>query len=189
VLAVDRYVTGPAEENCYVVRLERGAPEAVVVDPGDGATQLRLELARAGARCSAILVTHTHWDHIGAVGELAEGTGAPVYAPAAERDVLENPDDYYADRGVRIQPHEPEHTLSGGETLTLAGIELEVVAVPGHSPGHLAFHGDWETLLASIRELAARFPEETVIYPGHGPETSLGAELAHNPFLVELRAS
>lgn len=212
MLAVDRYVTGPAEENCYVVRLERGAPEAVVVDPGDGATQLRLELARAGARCSAILVTHTHWDHIGAVGELAEGTGAPVYAPAAERDVLENPDDYYADRGVRIQPHEPEHTLSGGETLTLAGIELEVVAVPGHSPGHLAFHadgclfsgdvlfeggvgrtdlpfGDWETLLASIRELAARFPEETVIYPGHGPETSLGAELAHNPFLVELRAS
>jgi hydroxyacylglutathione hydrolase len=212
VLAVDRYVTGPAEENCYVVRLERGAPEAVVVDPGDGATQLRLELARAGARCSAILVTHTHWDHIGAVAELAEGTGAPVYAPAAERDVLERPNDYYADRGVRIQPHEPEHVLSGGETLTLAGIEFEVISVPGHSPGHLAFYADgclfsgdvlfaggvgrtdlpfsdWDALLASIRVLADRLPEDTIVYPGHGPETTLGDELAHNPFLMELRAS
>jgi hydroxyacylglutathione hydrolase len=212
MLAVDRFVTGPAQENCYLVRRERGALEAVVIDPGDGATQLRLELARAGARCAAILVTHTHWDHIGAVAELADGTGAPVYAPATEREVLERPDDFYASRGVHVQPHTPEHTLSGGETVTLAGIEFEVAAVPGHSPGHLAFHadgclfsgdvlfaggvgrtdlpfGDRDELLASIRALTERFPTDTIVYPGHGPETTLGAELAHNPFLMELRAS
>jgi glyoxylase-like metal-dependent hydrolase (beta-lactamase superfamily II) len=212
MLAVDRYVTGQAQENCYLVRRARGAPEAAVVDPGDGAAQLRLELARVRARCAAILVTHTHWDHIGAVAELAEGTGAPVYAPGAERHVLERPDDVYAGLGVRIRPHTPEHALSGGETVSVAGIDFEVLHVPGHSPGHLAFHadgclfsgdvlfaggvgrtdlplGDWEALVSSIRELSERFPPETLVYPGHGPETTLGAELAHNPFLVELRAS
>jgi len=212
VLAVDRYVTGTAQENCYVARRARGAAESVVVDPGDGATQLRLELARAGTRCAAILVTHTHWDHIGAVAELAEGTGAPVYAPEGEREVLERPDDFYAALGVHIRPWAPEHTLAGEETITVAEIEFEVVHVPGHSPGHLAFHadgclfsgdvlfadgvgrtdlplGDWDALVASIQALADRFPPETVVYPGHGPETTLAAELAHNPFLRELRTS
>lgn len=211
-LAVDRYVVGSAQENCYVVRAERGSPEAVVVDPGDGAVQLRLDLARAGARCAAILVTHTHWDHIGAVAELAEGTGAPVYAPAAERAVLERPDDFYASQGVHIRGREADHALEGGETIDVAGISFEVVHVPGHSPGHLAYHahgdlfsgdvlfsggvgrtdlpfGDWDALLASIRMLGDRFPPDTLVHPGHGPETTLGTELAHNPFLTELRVS
>jgi len=210
MLAVDRYVTGAMEENCYLVRRDRGSPEAVVVDPGDGATQLRLELARAGARCAAILVTHTHWDHIGAVAELAEGTGAPVYAPAAEQQVLEHPEDFYESLGVRIRPWSPEHLLAGGETIEVAGISFEVVHVPGHSPGHLAFHaegclfsgdvlfsggvgrtdlpaGDWDALLESIRVLSDRFPADTIVYPGHGPETTLATELSHNPFLAELR--
>jgi hydroxyacylglutathione hydrolase len=212
MLAVDRFVTGPAQENCYVVRTERAAKDAVVIDPGDGATQLRLELATAGARCAAILVTHTHWDHIGAVADLAEGTEAPVYAPEAEQQVLARPDDFYASAGVRIRPYNPEHLLQGGETLDLAGISFEVLHVPGHSPGHLAYYadgclfsgdvlfaggvgrtdlpaGDWQTLLASIELLAERFPPETIVYSGHGPETTLGAELTHNPFLTELRAS
>ena len=68
-----------------MVRGERGAREAVVVDPGDDAAQLRLELARMGTRCAAILLTHTHWDHIGAVADLAEASGAPVYVSETER--------------------------------------------------------------------------------------------------------
>ena len=146
------------------------------------------------------------------MADLAEGTGAPVYAPAGELRVLERPDDFYRSLGVSIRPWTPEHLLEGGEELELAGIALEVVAVPGHSPGHLAYHGDgclfsgdvlfagsvgrtdllggnWETLVESIRTLTERYPPETVVYSGHGPPTTLGTELARNPFLAELRAS
>src|ERR671939_2098260 len=105
-VVVDTYVLGAAQENCYVVRAERGASEAVVVDPGDAATELRLELARAKARCAAILVTHCHYDHIGAVADLAEGTGAPVYMARAEARVLASPDEYYAALGVHVRPYE-----------------------------------------------------------------------------------
>jgi hydroxyacylglutathione hydrolase len=210
-VAVDRHVVGPAQENCYVVRAERGSAEAVVVDPGDAATELRLELARAGARCAAILVTHCHYDHIGAVADLAEGTGAPVYMAREEAPVMAAPDEYYAALGVHVRPYEPDVLLDGDETLELAGLELQTLLVPGHSPAHIAFAadgclfsgdvlfqggvgrtdlagGDWDTLVESIRMLVERFPPETVVYPGHGAPTTLGAELARNPLLVELRA-
>ena len=210
-LAIDRYELGVTRTNCYVVRAHRGAPGAVVVDPGDDATQLRLELARTGARVAAILVTHTHYDHIGAVAELAEATGARVHVSELEAQVLERPNDFYA--GIAsIRPWTPEVRLDGGETVDAAGISFETLFVPGHSPGHLAFHadgalfsgdvlfaggvgrvdlpfGDWGSLVDSIRTLMDRYPPETPVYPGHGPPTTLGVELARNPFLAELRAS
>src|SRR5918992_6321150 len=101
---VDTYALGPTQTNCYVVRAERGAAEAVVVDPGYDDVQLRLDLARMGARCAAILVTHCHWDHLGGVADLAEGTGAPVYMARDEAPVLESPDDFYGALGVHIRP-------------------------------------------------------------------------------------
>jgi glyoxylase-like metal-dependent hydrolase (beta-lactamase superfamily II) len=208
-LVVDRYVLGPAQENCYVVREERGAADAAVVDPGDDATQLRLELARMGAACAGILITHCHWDHLGGVADLAEGAGAPVYVSELERPVLERPRDFFPD--VAIRPYTAARGLTGGETIELAGISFEVLLVPGHSPGHLAYYADgclfsgdvlfagsvgrtdlpfsdWETLVESIRSLFERLPPETIVYPGHGPETTLGAEQSANPFLAELRA-
>lgn len=211
-LVVDRFELGPIATNCYVVRMHRGAEECVVVDPGGDAVTLRLELARMGTRCAAILLTHCHWDHVGAVADLAEATGAPVYISDLEAPVLERPDDFYAALGVHIRGYEAENRLRGDEPVAAGGIEFETLRVPGHSPGHLAYHaggalfsgdvlfaggvgrvdlpgGDWETLMASIRSLVDRFPPDTVVYSGHGPPTTLGDELARNPFLVELRAS
>src|SRR6476469_7444643 len=184
-LVVDSFVMGPFQSNCYVVRSERGAADAVVIDPGDDPTDLRLDLARMGAAAAAILVTHTDVDHIGGVAALANGTGAEVWAPAGELEVLRTGTPR---GGFPVAPHDPEHPVSGGDAVTVGGITFDVIDVPGHSPGHVAFHadgdlfagdllfagsvgrhdlegGDWETLLASVRSLTERFPPETVIYP------------------------
>jgi hydroxyacylglutathione hydrolase len=210
-LAVDRFELGPIGTNCYVVRAFRGASEAVVIDPGGDAPELRLELARMGARCAGILITHGHWDHLGGVADLAEATGAPVHMAAEERTALEQINSFTPPT-VRLRPYTPDVLLAGDEALALAGITFETLTVPGHSPAHLAYFadgclfsgdllfagsvgrtdlpfGDWDTLVASIRTVSERFPPETIVYPGHGPETTLGAELARNPFLAELRAS
>jgi hydroxyacylglutathione hydrolase len=206
---VDQLPLGPLETNCYVVRADRTASEAVVVDPSGTAAEIRLELASRGARCVAILVTHGHFDHILGVADLAEGADAPVHAPAGERTLLEAPL-RFTPPGYSVRGCSPDVLLEGGETLELAGIRFDVVAVPGHSPAHLAYAidggllsgdvlfagsvgrtdlpgGDWETLLASLGTLVERYPGDTVVYPGHGPSTTLGAELAHNPYLAELR--
>jgi glyoxylase-like metal-dependent hydrolase (beta-lactamase superfamily II) len=211
-LVVYRYELGPIGTNCYVVRLERGAPEAAVVDPSGDAATIRLELAGMGTACGGILVTHSHWDHILGLAELAEGTGVKVYGPEIEVDVLENPANYYSGLGVSLRGWKPDVLLAGGETIEVAGISFEVVAVPGHSPGHLAYYsdgallsgdvlfagsvgrtdlprGDWDVLLESIRSLAERYPPDTVVYSGHGPPTTLGDEVQRNPFLTELRGS
>jgi len=211
-LVVDTFVLGPARENCHVVRTGTDATEAVVVDPGDDAAQLRVELAQLGAGCAGILVTHCHWDHLGAVADLAEASGAPVYMAREEAPVLEAADEFYGALGVHIRPYVPDELLDGGERFELAGIEFETLPVPGHSPEHLAYladgclfsgdvlfaggigrvdlpGGSWDTLVGSIRRLMDTLPPDTVVYPGHGPQTTLGAELARNPFLEELRAS
>jgi hydroxyacylglutathione hydrolase len=207
---VDTYMLGPLQTNCHVVRASRNARDAVVVDPGGDATDLRLELAGAGATCAAILVTHGHFDHVGGVADLAEGTGAPVYMPEGERERLERYGEF-APVGAPGRSYLPEHLVAGGETIEAAGLTFECLAVPGHSPAHVAYYsdgclfsgdlvfagsvgrvdlpgGDWETLLESERAVADRYPPDTVIYPGHGPQTTLGEELARNPFLAELRA-
>ena len=209
-LVVDRFPLGALQTNCYVVRAGRDASEAAVVDPGGDAASLRRELARMGAACAGILITHGHFDHLGGVADLAEGTGAEVWMPEGERALLERFAEF-APVGAPGRPYTPDHLLAGGETIELAGISFECVPVPGHSPAHVAYHADgvllsgdllfagsvgrvdlpgadWETLLDSVRTLADRFPPETAVYPGHGPQTTLGDELARNPFLAELRA-
>jgi len=205
-LVVDRYEVGPVDMNCYVVRLERGAPESVVIDPGGDAAELRLQLASSGTRCAAILVTHADADHVAGLADLAEGTEAPVYAPPKELMPTERATGWLA-----VRPYDIDTEVTGGETLDVAAITFEVIAIPGHSPDHVAYYsdgsvfsgdlifagsvgrvdlsgGDWPTLLESARTLLERYPPETTVYPGHGPPTTLGAEKELNPFLAELRA-
>jgi hydroxyacylglutathione hydrolase len=209
-LRVEQLPLGPIGTNCYVVRAEVSASEAAVVDPSGDATEVRLLLARLGARCAGILVTHGHWDHLIGVADLAEGTGAPVYMAEGERELLESPAGV-TPAGISLRSYTPDVLLQGGETIEIAGIAFEVQSVPGHSPFHLAYHADgslfsgdvlfagsvgrtdlpgadWDSLVASIRSLTDSYPPETIVYPGHGPATTLGDELARNPFLAELRA-
>ena len=206
---VDRFVLSAWQSNCYVVRSDRRAQEAVVVDPGGDPSALRIELAHMGTRAAAVFVTHTDVDHIAGVADLAGGTGAEVWAPAAEMEALTTGQT----RGTYgVTPYAAEHAVSDGDRIVVAGLEFDVVDVPGHSAGHVAFvtegmifsgdllfagsvgrvdlpGGDWDSLLTSVRTLVGRYGRDAVVYPGHGEATTLGRELDTNPFLAELRAA
>jgi glyoxylase-like metal-dependent hydrolase (beta-lactamase superfamily II) len=215
VIDVRMFTVGPVQENCFFVRA-KDSDTALVVDPGEEAPKLLHALEALGIQTvAAILVTHTHFDHIGAVAPLAQATGAPVYCPEIERQVLANIMDYVPWPGFGpFESYEADHTVSGGETLELGGLTIDVRFTPGHSPGHVTYSvrdgdalfsgdvlfqgsvgrvdlpgGDWPTLLASIESLIEEFPPETVVYPGHMGVTTLGQERATNPFLTELTNS
>jgi glyoxylase-like metal-dependent hydrolase (beta-lactamase superfamily II) len=212
VIDVRMFTVGPLQENCFIVR-EKGAATGLIVDPGEEPERILTAVSDLGiARVEAILITHTHFDHIGAVAPVAKATGAPVYCPKLETDVLANIMDYVTYPGFGpFESYEADHTVEGGETLELAGVTLEVLFTPGHSPGHVTYAlsdepailsgdvlfqgsvgrvdlpgGDWPTLLGSIESLIDRFPDDTVVYPGHMGTTTLGRERASNPFLREL---
>lgn len=205
------FTVGPVQENCYLFRREDRS-DALIVDPGDEPEKLLAAIERLGVELAGVLLTHTHFDHVGAVAPVARATGAEVWVPEIERGVLADIMSYVPWPGFGpFESYEAEHTLSGGEKLELAGFEIDVLFTPGHSPGHITFAlsdepalfsgdvlfqgsvgrtdlpgGDWPTLLESIRTLVDSFPEETRVYPGHMGLTSLGAERAGNPFLAEL---
>jgi len=211
-LDVRMFTVGQVQENCFIVR-HKDAPNAVIVDPGDEADKLLDAVDRLGIETvEAILVTHTHFDHIGAVAPVAQATKAPVYCPELETQVLANIMDYVPWPGFGpFESYDADETVSGGEALELAGLEIDVIFTPGHSPGHVSYSvrgedalfsgdvlfqgsvgrvdlpgGDWPTLLASIDNLVSTYPAETTVYPGHMGVTTLGRERATNPFLREL---
>ncbi len=202
---------GQIQENCFLLRRD-GAEQALIVDPGEEAPRLLAAIESLGVELAGILLTHTHFDHIGAVAPLAKATGAEVWVPEVEKHVLADIMSYVPWPGFGpYESWEAEHTLVGGERLELAGMEIDVISTPGHSPGHVSFSiaedrvlfsgdvlfegsvgrvdlpgGDWPTLLESIKTLVEALPGETTVYPGHMGVTTLGAERESNPFLVEL---
>jgi hydroxyacylglutathione hydrolase len=202
---------GQVAENCFVFRRDEG-DRALVVDPGEEPDRILGAIEEMGVEVDAILLTHTHFDHIGAVTPVARATGAPVYCPEIEVPVLADIMAYIPWPGFGpYESYDADETLSGGEKLELAGFEIDVLHTPGHSPGHVTYSiaderalfsgdvlfqgsvgrvdlpgGDGPTLLESLRRLVEGFPGETTVYPGHMGITTLGAERATNPFLVEL---
>src|SRR5687767_14316918 len=185
---VRAFTVGPVAENTYVFRRD-GSDRALIVDPGDEADKLLGAIDALGVTLEAILLTHTHFDHVGAVAPVAKATGAPVYCPEIEVPVLADIMSYVPWPGFGpFESYDADHTISGGEKLELAGFEIDVIFTPGHSPGHVTFSipdeaalfsgdvlfqgsigrtdlpgGDAPTLMESIRKLIETLPPETTV--------------------------
>ncbi len=206
---VAMFTVGPVQENCYLLRTGSDAPTAVIVDPGEEPGKLLDGIETLGVTLEAILLTHTHFDHVGAVAPIAKATGAPVYCPELERHVLADIMAFVPWAGFGpFQSWDAEHTVKGGEHLSLAGLEIDVHFTPGHSPGHVTYAfpdhgvlasgdvlfessvgrtdlpgGDHGVLMASIGMLLDAYSPGTTVLPGHMGTTTLGRERATNPFL------
>jgi glyoxylase-like metal-dependent hydrolase (beta-lactamase superfamily II) len=206
---VRMFTVGPVQENCFLFRQD-GAKEGLIVDPGEEAPKLLGAIEELGIELQAILLTHTHFDHVGAVAPVAKATGAPVYCPKLEVPVLQDIMSFVPWPGFGpFESWDPEETVEGGERLQLAGFDIDVIFTPGHSPGHVTYGvedalfsgdvlfegsvgrtdlpgGDWSILSRSIESLLERYPDEQRVFPGHMGLTTLGRERATNPFLREL---
>ncbi len=208
-LHVETFESGAFAQNAYIVR-EEDATFAVAVDPGAAASRMADFLVDNGLFCEAILLTHAHLDHIEGVAELVRRTGAAIHMHADDRSLYEHVQQQAAAFGLDVETQPPiDATLEHGQRLQFGGIELEVRHVPGHSPGHVLFYsaqggfaltGDvvfagsigrtdlpgasMTTLMQSIRSQVLTLPDATVLYPGHGPATTVERERIGNPFLA-----
>ena len=199
--------TGAFAQNGYIVA-DPGTREAIVVDPGEGAELFLRRLQSEKLTLRAIWLTHAHLDHVLGVGRVKDATGVPVYLHPADRPLYDRVAQQAAVFGLRADPPPPpDRELAGGDTLRVGTIDFGVRHVPGHSPGGVAFvaqgvafvgdalfagsigrvdlpGGNGETLLTSIHQQLLTLPDETMIYSGHGPETTVAQERATNPFLT-----
>jgi glyoxylase-like metal-dependent hydrolase (beta-lactamase superfamily II) len=210
---------GPIGTNCYVLHRD-GDTRAVVVDPGAEVERVLALVEREGLTVEGVLVTHSHWDHVGAVADLADATGAPVWMSAIEAPVASDIASYAPAQFGPWRNWTVDHELDDHDRFTVAGIDFEVLLLPGHSPGSLGYlvappegtlqppllvigdvifqdsvgrtdlpFGDPATLLDSCRRVLGHCTDDTLLVPGHGPETTVGRERTHNPFLLQALAA
>lgn len=201
------FVAGHMQANCYII----GCPatgEAAVVDPGGDADRILARLKARGLRLRYIILTHGHVDHIAALGEVREATGAEVLIHAGDAEMLTDPTrnlSFFMGRRLRFSP--AERLLADGDTIEVGTVRLEVVHTPGHTPGGICLKtddlvitgdtlfagsigrsdfpgGNHRQLIRSIKERLLCLPGHTRVYPGHGPETTIEEEKRYNPFLA-----
>jgi hydroxyacylglutathione hydrolase len=195
------------ETNCHLV-YDKAAGEGVIIDPGDEADRIEDEIARLGFRATAILLTHGHGDHIGAVAALKRKLSIPVVAGTrAEQMIMFSNKHFSAMFGVSVSCPPPDRFLGEGDTVPFGSVSLGVISTPGHSPEGVCFSapgvvfcgdtlfcgsigrtdlpgGDFEQLIDAITAKLLVLPDETICYPGHGPTTTIGEERRCNPFLT-----
>lgn len=210
MLNINVWTVGLFAENAYLVACANSG-QAVFVDPGDDAQRLLRAVADAKVELQAILLTHAHLDHVGALNEMRAATGVPVYLHPADDMLLRQAHEYWLHFGKQIDPIAPaEHTLNDGDSIIFGDSELQVLHTPGHTPGSVCLYapddrtliggdtlffesigrtdlpgGDGTTLLRSIRAKLWPLPDKIQVYPGHGPPTTIGHERRHNPFVKD----
>jgi glyoxylase-like metal-dependent hydrolase (beta-lactamase superfamily II) len=214
-MILERLIVGMLQTNCYLLG-DRESGKAVVIDPGAEGERICGRLVELGLRLSAILVTHAHSDHTMAAWTLKKRYGAEIYLNSEDRNWLLQVIFGLAARfspEIRpVSPDEVDRTLAQGDQLQVGAIRLEVLSTPGHTPGHVSFYlkdqgilfsgdlifagsigrtdfagGSFEQLMDSVRARIFPLPDETLIYPGHGPGTTVGREKRHNPFFLRAR--
>lgn len=203
--------TGPLQTNCYILTCTTTG-QAAVIDPAWNGAALAAYVAEQGWKVSHILLTHTHFDHVGGLAELQAATGAPVYAHADAVPMLRLASQSAGRWQMTIeQPDDPTDFLEAGESVAVGELTLDVLFTPGHAPGHVCFYlaehgvlfdgdvlfqqgigrtdlpgGDYPLLMRSIQNELLKLPDETVVLSGHGAATTIGDERRNNPFLAEL---
>ena len=204
--SVGALTVGAFQENCYLL-IEPGGTRCAIIDPGAEPERIIAEIERAGAVPEAIWLTHAHVDHVGGISGLRRRWDIPVYLHPLDEPLYTMASRQAALYGLPFEQPEPaDRTLGDGDVLELGTLRMTVMHTPGHAPGHVVFHGHGIALvgdclfagsigrtdlpLSNPRDLAvsldriAALPEDTVVYPGHGPVTTIGTETATNPFLT-----
>ena len=207
-MILEMLTVGPFQENCYVVGDEETGT-GVVVDPGDEAARIALAVEQTNLEISQILITHAHIDHVGAVAALVDEYSCPVLMHAEAEPMLGQLPTQAIMMGLRFgKVPRVDRYIEDEEVIEVGGLELRSLYTPGHAPGHIAFYieseglllsgdalfagsvgrvdlpgGSMEVLMRSIEERLLTLPDETSVYPGHGPKTTIGIERRHNPFL------
>jgi len=198
---------GQFVENCYLV-VDEQARECAIVDPGEEAGLILHKVAATGAKPVAIWLTHAHLDHVLGVPRVAAETGVPVWLHPADRPLYDAVPEQATWFGLQAPPlPPPDRALAHGDTVRVGDLGFQVRHTPGHSPGSVSFvgpgvvlggdvlfagsigrtdlpGGDFDTLIASIERELLSLPEATIVYTGHGPETTVGHERRANPFLT-----
>jgi hydroxyacylglutathione hydrolase len=202
---------GPLQTNCYLIGCEETL-QAAVVDPSWNGRSIVATAETDGWEITHILLTHSHFDHVGGLEEVKALTGAPIYIHAEAVEMLNNTTMSAAFFGLRVSPPpSPDEYLSDGQEIQLGELLIQVMYTPGHAPGHVSFYlpdyrivfdgdvlfqdgigrtdlpgGDYATLMETIQEKLLTLPDETKVFSGHGPATTIGQERRNNPYLQEI---